>query len=139
MLLFRMRDVKIVCRALITDAQNRLLFVKKAGSDFWILPGGTLNAEDTSVQACLVRELLEELGTPATVGDIRFVQELHKDGTRYVELIWEAALATDPVNIRNRISEIPEDEIVDIQWIRKSNLDDVNIKPEFLRDLVKAT
>lgn len=130
-----MDDVKIVCRALIIDDQNRLLLVKKAGSDFWSLPGGKLDAEDEDVRACLMRELQEELGAEATIHDIRFVQELHKNGTRYVELIWQALLASDPVSNRNRIGEISNNELADIQWVEKSDLRNINVKPEFLKEL----
>lgn len=72
MLLVYMNKVEIVCRALITDDQDRVLFVKKTGSDFWSLPGGKLDAEDASMQSCLIRELQEELGVEATTRDIRF-------------------------------------------------------------------
>lgn len=131
-----MDKVKIVCRALVTDDQNRVLFVKKTGSDFWSLPGGTLDSDDASVQTCLVRELREELAVEATIQDIRFVQELHKDGTRYVELIWKVTLVSDLTHIRGNIRDISRNELVDIQWIKKDNLHDTHVKPEFLKNLV---
>jgi 8-oxo-dGTP pyrophosphatase MutT (NUDIX family) len=131
-----MDKIKVVCRALIIDDKKRVLFVKKTGSDFWSLPGGKLETDDASVQMCLVRELQEELGIYATIKNIRFVQELHKNDTRYVELIWEATLAGDPTLAQKNIYETSSGELTDIKWIIKSDLPDTNIKPEFLRELI---
>ena len=130
-----MDKVKIVCRGLIIDDQNRVLFVRKANSDFLSLPGGKLEADDASLQTCLVRELQEELGVEATIKDIRFVQELHKDGTRYVELIWQASVMADPVHIQGDIYKTTHGELADIQWIKKDDLHNANVKPEFLKAL----
>lgn len=131
-----MDKIKIVCRALIIDDQNRVLFVKKTNSDFWSLPGGTLNTEDMNLQTCLVREIQEELGVKANIKDIRFVQELYKNDTRYVELIWQATLASVPIYNQKNIYETSGHELVDIQWIKKSDLHGTNVKPEFLKDFV---
>jgi 8-oxo-dGTP pyrophosphatase MutT (NUDIX family) len=131
--------IKIVCRALVIDAQNQVLFVKKTNSHFWSLPGGKLDADDVSVQACLVRELQEELSVDAVIQRIRFVHELHKNDTRYVELIWQATLASDPVRIGENIYETSGNELTDIQWIKKDDLRDANIKPEFLKTLFEGT
>ncbi len=130
-----MDKIKIVCRALVVDDENRVLFVKKTDSDFWSLPGGKLDTGDVSVQACLIRELQEELGVDATIKNIRFVQELHKNDTRYVELIWESILVGDPVLTQRSIHETSNGELTNIQWFEKSDLRDANIKPEFLKDL----
>lgn len=130
-----MDTIKVVCRALIIDGQNRVLFVKKTNSDFWSLPGGTLEADDASLQECLIRELQEELDATATIKNIYFVQELHKNNTRYVELIWHATLASDPIHIRENIYETSRHELTDIQWIKKGDLRNANVKPEFLKDL----
>ena len=122
-----------MCRALITDDRGRILFAKKAGSEFWSLPGGKLDGDDTSLQSCLVRELKEELGVDAEIGTIRFVQELHKDNTRYVELIWSATIHGSPPS--EDISKISGGELEAVQWISKSELRNANIKPDFLKEL----
>ncbi|HEU5376140.1 MAG TPA: NUDIX hydrolase [Ktedonobacteraceae bacterium] len=128
-----MNKFKIICRALVIDNQNRVLFVKKTGSDFWSLPGGKLDAEDQCLQDCLKRELREELGVEITIKDIRFVQELHKDDTRYVELIWQAALEGDLTH--EDIYKTSDGELTDIQWIKQDELGDANVKPAFLKEL----
>jgi 8-oxo-dGTP pyrophosphatase MutT (NUDIX family) len=134
-----MNNITIVCRALITDNQNRVLFVKKTGSNFWSLPGGKLDADDENLQSCLIRELREELGIEAIINkDIRFVQELHKNNTRYIELIWEATLAVDLVLNQENIQKTSGNELTDIRWIKKEDLRNTNVKPEFLKDLANV-
>ena len=130
-----MDTIKIVCRALVMDDQKRALFVKKTGSDFWSLPGGMLNTDDTSVQVCLIRELQEELGVEAEINDIRFVHELHKASVRYVELIWHVSLASDPMQTQEDIYTTSGGELSDMQWIAMGDLSSANIKPEFLKNI----
>jgi 8-oxo-dGTP pyrophosphatase MutT (NUDIX family) len=137
--MINMDKVKIVCRALITDDQGRILFVKKANYDFWSLPGGKLESEDASIQACLVREIKEELGVEAIVHDIHFVQELHKDATRYVEFIWKATITEDPVKVQGDIYKTTDGELADIRWIKKDELQANDVKPTFLRELSSET
>jgi 8-oxo-dGTP pyrophosphatase MutT (NUDIX family) len=130
-----MHEVKIVCRALITNAEHAILFVKKTGSDFWSLPGGKLDPEDKDLQTCLKRELQEELGVKATIQAIRFVHELRKEEVRYVELIWDASIA----NLRPESWENPKilsnNELSHIQWIKPAYLSNENIKPDFLKNI----
>lgn len=131
-----MDKIKIVCRAMVTDDQNRVLLVKKTGSDFWSLPGGKLDPEDENLQSCLIREMKEELGVKALPNkDVRFVLELHKNDTRYIELIWEATLLDNPVSLQKNIYEISGNELSDFQWFKKNDLHDINVKPEFLKEI----
>lgn len=132
-----MDKIKIVCRALIINGQNKILLVRKTGSDFWNLPGGKLDADDESLQTCLIRELKEELGVePKLNKDVRFVLELHKDNVRYVELIWEATLLNDPGDHQKNIYEISDNELSDIRWFKKNDLHRISVKPEFLKEIL---
>lgn len=132
-----MDKIKVVCRALFLNDINQILFVKKTGSDFWSLPGGKLDSDDTSVQDCLIREIKEELGVMSTINEIKFVQELHKNDTRYIELIWEASLSVDPCINQINIQEVSDGELIDIKWFDKENLHNENVKPEFLKNTFK--
>jgi len=51
---------RVVAKALITDSSGRVLVVKEA-RDFWSLPGGGVEHGE-SAQACLEREIKEEIG-----------------------------------------------------------------------------
>jgi 8-oxo-dGTP pyrophosphatase MutT (NUDIX family) len=88
-----------------------------------------------SVQECLVRELQEELGVESKIGEIRFVIELHKDDTRFVELIWEATLLDDPIKSQEEIFEVSGHELEDIRWMSQNDVRAEVIKPDFLKNL----
>jgi ADP-ribose pyrophosphatase YjhB (NUDIX family) len=131
-----MDKVKIVCRALIIDDKDRILLVKKDKSDFWSLPGGKLDTYDISLQECLIRELKEELDIETIIEDIKFVKELHKNNTRYIELIWKVVLISNPTFTPENIYKISDGELIDIQWVKKNNLCNIDVKPEFLKTLI---
>ena len=130
-----MDKIKIVCRALVVDEQHRILLVKKTGSDFWSLPGGKLDADDVSVEECLARELHEELGVESKIEEIRHVLELHKNDTRYVELIWNTTLHGDPTKQQEGIFEVSGHELEDIRWMSNEDMRGEVVKPDFLKNL----
>ena len=131
-----MNKVKIVCRALIIDDQNRVLLVKKDKSDFWSLPGGKLDTDDINLQECLIRELKEELAIETTVEDVLFVKELHKNDTRYIELIWKVILTSNTTFNTKNIYKISSGELIDVQWAKKDDLHNIDVKPEFLKNFI---
>lgn len=54
---------RVAIRALIVQ-DNKVLLVKEAFYDWWAIPGGGVDHDET-VESCLVREIGEELGIPA--------------------------------------------------------------------------
>jgi 8-oxo-dGTP diphosphatase len=52
----------VVAAALVQNATGELLLVRKRGTDFFMLPGGKMEPDETPIEA-LARELREELGT----------------------------------------------------------------------------
>ena len=65
--------------AVIFDSERRILIMKRTRSEYWSLPGGRINL-DESAHACCVRETFEETGLQ----------------TRIIRLI---SLNTDPSNV----------------------------------------
>ncbi|MGW9212001.1 NUDIX domain-containing protein [Embleya sp. NPDC055664] len=55
--------------ALITDADDRVLVVKPNYRDYWNLPGGFVDRNESPHDAC-ARELREELGLDVAVGEL---------------------------------------------------------------------
>jgi 8-oxo-dGTP diphosphatase len=47
--------------AIITDAEGRMLVVRKRGTDAFMQPGGKIETDESAIDA-LIRELREELG-----------------------------------------------------------------------------
>jgi 8-oxo-dGTP pyrophosphatase MutT (NUDIX family) len=57
--------VKRTARAILLDQDDRLILIKRVrpdGETYWITPGGGVEPDDTTVEAALRREVLEELG-----------------------------------------------------------------------------
>ena len=74
-----------------------MLLTKADQDEYWILPGGRGElGEDT--RAALQRELAEETGHEAQVGDLLWVVEnfFHLDGTDYHELAFTYAIFPKP-------------------------------------------
>lgn len=60
---------------LITDAAGRVLLVEPAYKDYWEIPGGTVEGNE-SPHAAAVREVQEELGLTLSVGRLLVVDWL---------------------------------------------------------------
>lgn len=59
-------------RALLSDTEGALVLIRRVrpGRDpYWVLPGGGVETEDTSLEDALRRELREELGAEVTIGE----------------------------------------------------------------------
>ncbi|WP_314589816.1 NUDIX domain-containing protein [Paenibacillus terrigena] len=48
-------------RAIITDEENRILYIERKGNNKWLLPAGGIELNE-SIMECLKREVLEETG-----------------------------------------------------------------------------
>jgi 8-oxo-dGTP diphosphatase len=74
------KDVIFVTAGILTDGERILICQRKAGDRFglkWEFPGGKVEAAETP-EACLHRELAEELGIEAEIGP-----EVHRTDYRY--------------------------------------------------------
>jgi 8-oxo-dGTP diphosphatase len=70
----------LVTAGILTDGERLLICQRKAGDRFglkWEFPGGKVEAAETP-EACLRRELAEELGIEAEIGP-----EVHRTDYRY--------------------------------------------------------
>lgn len=125
--------VKVVAAILVRD--NRVLIAKrKDGSyvkDLWEFPGGKIKPGETPEQA-LVRELNEEFGVQATVGELVGVSRYaypHKavELTAYKAVYTSGSFKTTVHN--------------DTQWVSAAELDNFEFAAADLRivDKVKAT
>ena len=93
--------VKTVTAAIIVRDHNVLLTrrgpaEKLAG--FWEFPGGKLE-DGESPSECLRRELLEELGVEADVGEIMAQSEYHYDHGSFLLVGMYACLASDNLKL----------------------------------------
>jgi 8-oxo-dGTP diphosphatase len=66
--------IRAVARVLIQDEEGRLLLCRSADGRAWVPPGGTVDVGENFATAA-VREALEEVGLPVTLGPLAYVQE----------------------------------------------------------------
>ncbi|WP_131747603.1 NUDIX domain-containing protein [Frankia sp. Cppng1_Ct_nod] len=55
----------VTAGAILADTDGRLLHIHHRALDMWLLPGGHLEPQDTSLLGAALRELAEETGIPA--------------------------------------------------------------------------
>ena len=100
--------------ALITDQHGRLLLVKPAYRNEWTFPGGYVDAGEFPNDAC-ARELREELGVVAQVGDLLVVDWAPPAGSRpraLVSMTFDAGVLTDGSAVRLVDGELEDWEFV---------------------------
>ena len=112
-----------VTAALIADAQGRLLVARRGPGrhleGLWEFPGGKIEPGE-SPQACLARELHEELGIAATIGALR-ASCVHAYERVTIEL-----LAYDAVWVSGALTLKDHDAL---EWVEPARLLDLALAP----------
>ncbi len=108
---------RIACKVggICIDSSNRLLLVRKRGLDWWILPGGKIE-EGESVEQCLKREFLEELG--CSVRNEGFIGCYLDDWIERSEKIVILALRA----VIEGGNPVAGNEITDMRWFTREEL-----------------
>ena len=119
-----MRDRRILLSRFVSDA-------------FWALPGGRVEAGETSRRG-LVRELREELGgTPARIGRLMFVVENRfacgRRRFHEVGFVYEVGIGPGAWPGEDREIQSPEADLR-LRWIALSDLAGIDLRPHLLRD-----
>ena len=112
----------IVVTAAVVERDGRLLVTRRLKGthleDHWEFPGGKCDPGET-LQACLVRELWEELAVDAIIGD-EILSTSHDYPERRVELhFFDATLLGEPDPQLGQ----------DMQWIRREDLRSLKLPP----------
>ncbi|MGE8360452.1 NUDIX domain-containing protein [Pseudomonas sp.] len=106
---------RIAVGARIRDEQGRLLLVKPAYRDGWLIPGGVVDA-DESPRDGLLRELREELGLSLPLGALLCVDYVAA-GAAYGEglhLLFDGG-CLDAAQVHALV--ITDPELVALQWV----------------------
>ena len=126
--------------ALIFSPQGQILLMlrRRHGHAYATLPGGGIESGETPAQAA-AREVLEEVNLTVTVGEqVLELDNSHGDRHSHehyflAEVVGgEMRLGDGPEGIRNS-----EENFYEPQWVDVFRLDEVNLVPEVLRDLVR--
>ena len=108
--------------AVVTDAQGRLLMIKRGhepGAGLWSIPGGRIEPGETDAEA-LVREMLEE--TNLTVEPGRLLGRVRRPGLRGTVIdIRDYAATVTGGTLR------AGDDAADVRWVTVAEMDSLEI------------
>ena len=128
--------------AVIFDPKGeRVLLHRLAHFDFWLLPGGRVEMLEGTENA-IVREIREELDEELSVDKLLQITESFfnmKDVT-YHEIAFNYLLKVPQDSLLLTIDEEfagIEGEKYRYKWVKKSELDQLVIKPEYLKPVLK--
>lgn len=112
--------------AIITDASDRLLVVRKQNTHKFMLPGGKIEAGETPREA-LLRELEEEIALKIEASLPIFIQEYEAPAANEPDYLIKSNL------FRVKLDEIltihPEAEIAEIRWVEKDQTEGIDFAP----------
>lgn len=126
---------KISVRGIVLH-EGKLLCVKlkpyndlvKADSDWWCLPGGTVE-EGEGLENALVREMLEETGIVPVLGKLIYVHQFAHNEKEYLEFFFHVTNSTDYTAVDLKKTTHGSKEIEKINFI---NPKQTPVLPKFL-------
>lgn len=123
---------------IVKDLQILLIKVKDFSGEYWIPPGGGLEAVDRHTKDCVKRECLEEAGIEVQVGDLLCVREfLETTANRYnAEFFYHIEAFSGEPHINNLVGLNDEEFIQTVEWVSISKLGDIRTFPTDLHSVV---
>jgi 8-oxo-dGTP diphosphatase len=113
-----------VAAAILCEGDRVLIARRSDGGEhdgLWELPGGKVEPGE-SVEACLVREIAEELGTTITV-DSRFGEYIHEYRERTIRLVCCSCAADSPLDrlapapgIHSDLALVPRERLLEYRY-----------------------
>ncbi|MEC3980845.1 NUDIX hydrolase [Amycolatopsis sp. H20-H5] len=132
--------VRRSARAVLIDDEARLVTIKRTKpgvAPYWTTPGGGIEPEDVSREAALERELVEELGASAIVGQQLTLLTSPTEGGQSVQYFFAARLISLDAALRTG------DEYADasrggyeLERIPLDQLAEYDLKPTKVRDFI---
>ena len=127
--------------AAIIIKDNKILLVKhvhpETGYQWWVPPGGGVEEIDDSIFDCAKRETFEETNLEVELNRLLYIREFYdKENQKLnLELFILANNFEGEINTKN-IAGKGEDEhfIKNVAWLSKSELKDIVVYPEIIKD-----
>ena len=133
-------DVKFGARAVgVLKKNNKILFQKRKGDEFWALPGGAVEVLESSKNV-ITRELEEEIGLTdvKVIRPLWFVEYFFKfNNLNQHQYIIGYLLDIDDNNdiiSKEEFDGIERDKDIIYKWIDIDELKEAKIKPDYLKD-----
>jgi 8-oxo-dGTP diphosphatase len=121
-------DPELVARAVVVR-DGALLLMQERAAGYWFLPGGHVEAGETP-EGAVARELREELDVGATITERWGELENCWDGHHEINDVFAVHIdVVDPVSQEPHLAA---------GWHRLEDLDDTDVRPRQLADLVLA-
>ncbi len=107
--------------ALLFNEQNHLLIVKPTYRDGWLLPGGTIEANESPRVACQ-REVLEEIGLDISISQLLCIDHIHAVAERPELLVFTFFGKTLSIGEIDCI-KLPLDELSEYRFIAVNEIE----------------
>ena len=117
------------CSAIIINSKNEILLFKYKTADYYLLPGGRINRLEDSKTA-IIREIKEELGIELNFNLLYVFENILKnEKIQNIDFCYYAKYdgVITPQEDKNQI----------FQFIDIKKIEDYNLKPSILKDIVK--
>lgn len=131
---------RIRAAGIIVQNEHVLLMkVKDFSGEYWIPPGGGLEAADLHTKDCVKRECWEEAGIDVQVGELLCVREfLETTANRYhAEFFYHIERFEGQPHIKNLAGLNDEDFIQSVEWIAIDSLTSIRTFPSDLTLVVE--
>ena len=124
------REIRNSAKALIIrDGKMAAIKIRDAGEEWYIMPGGGMESEETLPEA-VCREAEEELGLKVECGELLFVIEgVHGEAFHRVDLVFACEIIGEDENTE-RHSDTNQ---VGIDWLDIASLNRLPLYPSKLR------
>jgi len=129
-----------VAAIILNEEGDKVLIHRKKGNNFWMLPGGRMEmGEDTSTG--IQRELKEELEIKEKVAIKYIIEDFFKLGNiTYHELCFyykvNINLRKYSLNFSDEFAGVEGENYI-FKWININEIDNYDLKPEFLKEKIK--
>ena len=124
------REIRNSAKALvIRDGKMAAIKIRDAGEEWYIMPGGGMEPEETLPEA-VCREVMEELGLQVECGELLFVIEgVHGERFHRVDLVFECKIIGEKADAQRQ----SDTNQVGVDWLEISRLNTLPLYPSKLR------
>ena len=124
---------------IFNKSQDKVLLFKVKDRDFYLLPGGRVEELEKSIDA-IKREIVEELGEEYSNLNYKYIctSEEFANSKGYnnhqINIIYKTIYDRE---IKENVFNGLEGEWIIFEWIDIKNIDDVNIYPSKIKEIIK--